>query len=70
MCSGLITGSEYINGLLMRWAEKRSISIAYIQPEKPEQNTYIERYNHTVRHECLNQHIIENIEEALDFATQ
>jgi len=31
---------------------------------------YIERYNRTVRHEWLDQHIIETIEEAQDFATQ
>ena len=31
---------------------------------------YIERYNRTVRYEWLDQHIIETIEEAQDFATQ
>ena len=30
----------------------------------------IERYNRTVRHEWLDQYIIETIEEAQDFATQ
>ena len=33
-------------------------------------NAYIERYNRTVRHEWLDQYIIESIEEAQDFATQ
>ena len=33
-------------------------------------SAYIERYNRTVRHEWLDQHIIESIEEAQDFATQ
>ena len=31
---------------------------------------YIERYNRTVRHEKLDQYIIETIEEAQDHATQ
>ena len=31
---------------------------------------HIERYNRTVRHEWLDQSIIETIEEAQDFATQ
>ena len=57
-------GPEYISGLLMRWAEKRGIRIAYIQPGKPQQNAYIERYNRTVRHEWLDQNIFETIEEA------
>jgi putative transposase len=52
------------------WAEKRGITIQHIQPGQPQQNAYIERYNRTVRHEWLDQYIIETIEEAQDFATQ
>ena len=63
-------GPEYISGTLLEWAEKQGIIIQHIQPGKPQQNAYIERYNRTVRHEWLDQHIIENIEEAQDFATQ
>jgi putative transposase len=63
-------GPEYISGTLMEWAETRGISIRHIQPGKPQQNAYIERYNRTVRHEWLDQHIIETIEEAQDYATQ
>jgi putative transposase len=61
---------EYISGKLLEWAEKQGIAIQHIQPGKPQQNAYIERYNRTVRHEWLDQHIIENIEVAQDFATQ
>jgi putative transposase len=63
-------GSEYIGGKLITWAANRGISIQYIQPGKPQQNVYVERYNRTVRHEWLDQHIIESIEEAQDYATQ
>jgi putative transposase len=63
-------GPEYISGKLREWAENRNIQIRYIQPGKPQQNAYIERYNRTVRHEWLDQHIIESIEEAQDHATQ
>lgn len=62
-------GPEYISGTLIEWAEKRSIEIQYIQPGKPQQNAYIERYNRTVRHEWLDQTIFETIEEAQDQAT-
>ena len=41
-----------------------------IQPGKPQQNAYIERYNRTVRSEWLGQYIFETIEEAQDQATQ
>ena len=63
-------GPEYVSGFLMQWAEKQGIAIAYIQPGKPQQNAYIERYNRTVRHEWLDQNIFETIEEAQDQATQ
>ena len=63
-------GPEYVSGLLMEWAEKRGIAIEYIQPGKPQQNAYIERYNRTVRHEWLDQNIFETIQEAKDQATK
>lgn len=63
-------GPEYVSGLLMQWAEKRGITIEYIQPGKPQQNAYIERYNRTVRHEWLDQNIFETKEEAQDQATK
>ncbi|MDA9009639.1 integrase core domain-containing protein, partial [Alphaproteobacteria bacterium] len=62
-------GPEYTSGTLVEWAEKRGIEIQYIQPGKPQQNAYIERYNRTVRHEWLDQTIFEIIEEAQEQAT-
>ena len=55
-------GPEYISEKLMKWAEKHGIAIQHIQPGQPQQNAYIERYNRTVRHEWLDQYIIETIE--------
>ena len=63
-------GPEYISGRLSAWAEKRGIRLEHIQPGNPQQNAYIERYNRTVRHEWLDQYIIETIEEAQYRATQ
>ena len=62
-------GPEYISGKLLEWAEKQGIAIQHIQPGQPQQNACIERYNRTVRHEWLDQNIIETIVEAQDFAT-
>ena len=56
-------GPEYISGRLMEWAEDKGITLTYIQPGKPQQNAYVERYNRTVRHEWLDLHIFETIEE-------
>ena len=63
-------GPEYVSNKLLEWAKSRNITIKHIQPGKPQQNAYIERYNRTVRHEWLDQYIIETIEEAQHHATQ
>ena len=67
----------------MKWASSHGVTIQHIQPGQPQQNAYThrpavvclqaargERYNRTVRHEWLDQYIIENIEEAQDHAAQ
>jgi putative transposase len=41
----------------------------YIQPGKPYQNGYVERYNRTVRYDWLNQHLFTSLEEVQEFAT-
>lgn len=63
-------GPEYISGALQRWAEEHGIKLDYIQPGKPQQNAYVERYNRTVRHEWLEMHEFNSIEEAQNTATQ
>ncbi len=57
-----LMGTEYISDKLAKWAEKHGVTIQHIQPGQPQQNAYIERYTRTVRHEWLDQYIIENIE--------
>jgi putative transposase len=63
-------GPEYISATLLEWAKQRDIRIEYIQPGKPQQNAYIERYNRTVRYDWLAHTLFESIDEVQDFATQ
>ena len=63
-------GPENVSAALQLWASKRGIGLTYIQPSKPLQNAYVERYNRTVRHEWLGQYIFQTIEEAQDYATR
>jgi len=63
-------GPEYVSGALQTWAQNRGIGIHYIQPGKPQQNAYIERYNRTVRTEWLGQYIFNSIKEAQHHATR
>jgi adenine-specific DNA glycosylase len=46
------------------------IRFEYIQPGKPQQNAYVERFNRTVRYEWLSQYYWSSIQEVQDFATQ
>ena len=62
-------GPEYVSGALLQWAETNGIAIRHIQPGKPQQNAYIERYNRTVRHEWLGQYNFTTISEVQDHAT-
>ncbi len=63
-------GPEYISELLKQWALKRGIWLNFIQPGKPQQNAYIERYNRTVRYDWLAQYLFDSIEEVQDYATR
>jgi len=63
-------GPEYISHELVAWATTQRITLIYIQPGKPNQNAYIERFNRTVRHEWLDLHAFDSIEHAQFLATQ
>lgn len=63
-------GPEYVSAALTNWAEQRDIRIEYIQPGKPQQNAYIERYNRTVRYDWLGQYLFASIAEVQAFASR
>ena len=63
-------GPEYISNLLNQWAKERGIWLEFIQPGKPQQNAYIERYNRTVRYDWLAQYLFDSIEEVQEYATR
>ena len=63
-------GPEYLSRELVTWANKHQITILYIQPGKPTQNAYVERFNRTARHEWLDLHIFESVEQAQELATK
>jgi putative transposase len=63
-------GPEYIAQHLVDWATARRITLLYIQPGKPTQNAYIERFNRTVRHEWRDMHEFESVESAQLLATE
>lgn len=56
-------GPENISQEMKRWAKQHGVHIHYIQPGKPEQNAYIERFNRTYREEILDMYLFKNIAE-------
>jgi len=63
-------GPENISGVIQNWAEQSGIAFQYIQPGKPQQNAYVERFNRTVRYEWLSQYCWQDLDEVRDHATR
>lgn len=56
-------GPENISKQFVSWAQQHHIFIHYIQPGKPAQNAYIERFNRSYREAVLDMYLFQNIEE-------
>jgi putative transposase len=56
-------GPEFIAKEFIMWATKHNIIIDYIQPGKPAQNAYIERFNRTYREDVLDIYLFATVEE-------
>ena len=54
-------GPEFIAHLTNNWSKMHEIEFKYIQPGKPTQNAFIERFNGTYRRAVLNRFIFEDI---------
>jgi putative transposase len=63
-------GPEYISVAAQTWAKELGIRLEFIQPGKPQQNAYVERFSRTVRYEWLSQYYWAELAEVQDFATK
>ena len=56
-------GPEFTSQVFVDWCADHGVAVHYIQPGKPDQNAYIERFNRSYRTEVLNAHLFESIAE-------
>jgi putative transposase len=57
-------GAEFVATAVQAWLAQRGVQTLYIEPGKPWQNGKDERFNGTVRDECLNLHVFTSVAEA------
>jgi putative transposase len=55
-------GPELTAEAFVEWCGAQRIAIGYIQPGKPDQNAFIERFNRTFREEVLDAYLFDSLE--------
>jgi putative transposase len=59
----LDNGPELTAEAFVEWCAARGIAIGYIQPGKPDQNAFIERFNRSYREEVLDAHLFDSLDQ-------
>lgn len=66
----LDNGPELVADRFMSGCAERGIELRYIQPGKPDQNAFIERFNRTYRTEVLNTYVFESLEQVREISAE
>lgn len=61
-------GPEFLSNLFIDFCQEKEIGIRYIQPGKPVQNAFIERFNRLFREDVLDAYLFENIHQVRTLA--
>lgn len=55
---------------LAEWAERKSITLDFIEPDRPMQNGFIERFNGSYRRDVLDIHVFRTLNEVREHTEQ
>lgn len=61
-------GPEFLAGIFQHWCQINEVKLHYIQPGKPMQNGYIERFNGSCRKELLDMYVFQSMYEVEQLA--
>src|SRR5439155_23802662 len=61
-------GPELTAEAFVDWCLAQRIAIGYIQPGKPDQNGFIERFNRTFREEVLDAYLFDSLEQVQEIS--
>lgn len=64
----LDNGPELISATLTDWCEENDIELCHIQPGKPTQNGFAERFNGSFRREFLNVYLFESVKQVQEMS--
>ncbi len=63
-------GPEFCAQAFIDWCKEHGIEIRYIQPGKPNQNAFIERFNKSYRNEVLSAHLFSTLEQVREITEE
>lgn len=61
-------GPEFISKLTQSWSQAYGIDFKYIQPGKPSQNAYVERFNRSYREHVLDAYSFDNLNQVRELS--